>query len=77
MRAIVEARTKEKHYLYRNYSTLNLPPDLLMITLGLWIQEKLLGNASLVLGVIKMFSTVPIMHPKSLAVEPRECLVEL
>mgnify|MGYP006902569846 CR=1 FL=1 len=48
-----------------------------MIALGLWIQEKLPGNTSLVLGVIEMFSTVPTMHSNSLTVEPREFLVEL
>lgn len=68
---------KEEHYLYMKYSTLSMPPDFLMIALGLWIQEKLPGNAFLVLGVIEMFSILPTMHSNSHTVEPRECPVEL
>ena len=36
-----------------------MPPDFLIITVGLWIQDKLLGNASFVLGLIGMFHGVP------------------
>lgn len=55
---------KEEHYLYMNHSTLSRPPGFLVIALGLWIQEKLPGNASLVLGAIEMFPTVPTMHSR-------------
>jgi hypothetical protein len=36
-----------------------------MITIGLWIQDKLLGGASFVLGSIGMFLGVPAIHFES------------
>lgn len=44
-----------------NHSTSNMPPDSSFATVELWIQDKLPGYASLVLGAIKMFSAVPTL----------------
>ena len=60
-----------------SYCTLNMPSDSLITTVGLWIQDKLPGNVSLVLGAIEMFSTVPTMHSRMHMVNPWGCLVEL
>lgn len=42
-----------------------MPQDFLKITVGLWIQNKLLGSASFVLGSIGMFLGVPAINFES------------
>jgi hypothetical protein len=51
--------------VFTNHGKLEYSQGLLMITIGLWIQDKLLGSASFVLGSIGMFLGVPAIHFES------------
>jgi hypothetical protein len=52
-----------------NHCTLNMPSDSLMTTVGLWIQDNLPGNVSLVLGAIEMFFNLSLISSNG----PNKC----